>query len=172
VILAAGLGNRALAKSVGIDLALFPQRGQLIITSRTDPFLRLPNSSVRQNREGTVLLGSTQEDVGYDKSIEVQALASIAARAIRAFPRIADLDVIRSWSCLRIMTPDGLPIYQESEACPGAFVATAHSGITLAGIHALELGPMLVEQGLPADLTPFAADRFGDWQAHAGGPAH
>ena len=172
VILAAGLGNLTLAESLDIKLALFAQRGQLLITSRTAPFLHLPNTSVRQNRDGTVFLGSTQENVGLDKSIEVGALAGIAARAIRAFPRIADLDVIRSWSCLRIMTPDGLPIYQESDSYPGAFVATAHSGITLAGIHALELGPQLVNSGLPAALAPFSAGRFDDWHAHAGGESH
>src|SRR5690606_3775568 len=136
--------SRELGQQVGLDLAVFPQRGQLMITARTTRLLDLPASSVRQMPEGTILLGSTQENVGFDKSIGVPQLANIAKRAVRIFPRIADLDLVRSWACLRVMTPDGFPIYQQSEQYPGAFAATAHSGVTLAGIHALTVAPALL----------------------------
>ncbi|ODT66481.1 MAG: hypothetical protein ABS75_27295 [Pelagibacterium sp. SCN 63-23] len=172
LLLAAGLGSRELGRSVGLDLAVFPQRGQLMITARTTPLLDLPASAVRQNREGTIMLGSTQENVGFDKSIGVPQLAAIAGRAVRIFPRIAELDLVRSWSCLRVMTPDGYPIYQQSGQYPGAFAATAHSGVTLAGIHALSLAPALLAGRLPAGVESFAADRFGEWDGHTGGSEH
>lgn len=172
LLLAAGLGSRELGQQVGLDLAVFPQRGQLMITARTTRLLDLPASSVRQMPEGTILLGSTQENVGFDKSIGVPQLANIAQRAVRIFPRIADLDLVRSWACLRVMTPDGFPIYQQSEQYPGAFAATAHSGVTLAGIHALTVAPALLSGTLPPALGAFAAGRFGDWQGHAGGSEH
>ncbi|KKB84420.1 hypothetical protein VW29_10735 [Devosia limi DSM 17137] len=172
LLLAAGLGSRELGHQVGLDLAVFPQRGQLMITARTTRLLDLPASSVRQMPEGTILLGSTQENVGFNKSIGVPQLANIAQRAVRIFPRIADLDLVRSWACLRVMTPDGFPIYQQSEQYPGAFAATAHSGVTLAGIHALTVAPALLSGTLPPALDAFAAGRFGDWQGHAGGSEH
>jgi len=172
LLLAAGLGSRDLGRSVGLDLAIFPQRGQLMISARTTPLLDLPASAIRQNREGTIMLGSTQENVGFDKSIGLPQLAVIAQRAVRIFPRIAELDLVRSWSCLRVMTPDGYPIYQQSEQYPGAFAATAHSGVTLAGIHALALAPALLSGTLPQGVEAFAADRFGDWQGHTGGSEH
>ncbi|MHA6691411.1 NAD(P)/FAD-dependent oxidoreductase [Devosia sp. A449] len=172
LLLAAGLGSRELGRDIGLDLAVFPQRGQLMITARTTPFLHMPTTAIRQMAEGTVLLGSTQENVGFDKSIGVGQLGQIAERVVRIFPRIADLDLVRSWSCLRVMTPDGLPIYQQSERYPGAFAATAHSGVTLAGIHALMLAPAILSGQLPQDVEAFAADRFGDWQSHTGGSSH
>jgi glycine/D-amino acid oxidase-like deaminating enzyme len=58
------------------------------------------------------------------------------------------------------MTQDGFPIYDQSERCPGAFVATCHSGVTLAANHALTLAPMLREAALPAALSAFSAKRF------------
>jgi hydrogen cyanide synthase HcnC len=59
-----------------------------------------------------------------------------------------------------VMTPDGFPIYQQSPTHPGAFVATCHSGVTLAASHALHLAPAIAAGILPADLNSFAASRF------------
>ena len=43
----------------------------------------------------------------------------------------------------RVMTPDGYPIYQQSTQCPGAFVVTCHSGVTLAANHVFTIAPWL-----------------------------
>ncbi|RYF60075.1 MAG: FAD-binding oxidoreductase, partial [Comamonadaceae bacterium] len=89
-------------------------------------------------------------------------LARIAQRAIICFPQLAGLNLIRSWAALRVMSPDGFPIYQESSTHPGAFVATCHSGVTLAAAHALRLAPWIAGGHKPAALDVFAGDRFLD----------
>jgi glycine/D-amino acid oxidase-like deaminating enzyme len=58
------------------------------------------------------------------------------------------------------MTPDGFPIYEESKSHPGAFVATCHSGVTLAAAHAKLLAPLIAGAGLTDDFTAFSAQRF------------
>jgi glycine/D-amino acid oxidase-like deaminating enzyme len=58
------------------------------------------------------------------------------------------------------MSPDGFPIYEQSTAAPGAFLATCHSGVTLAAAHALELAPMIAAGALDPRLTPFSAERL------------
>ena len=75
----------------------------------------------------------------------------MAARAIRMFPLLARLNVVRMWSGIRVMTQDGFPIYDQSETCPGAFVVCCHSGVTLAANHALTLAPMIARGRLDAD---------------------
>ena len=75
-------------------------------------------------------------------------------------PPLARLNVVRTWAALRVMTRDGFPIYDQSAACPGAFLATCHSGVTLAANHALVLPAMLRAAALPAELAPFSAKRF------------
>jgi glycine/D-amino acid oxidase-like deaminating enzyme len=61
------------------------------------------------------------------------------------------------------MTPDGAPIYQESASCPGAFVATSHSGVSLAGTHAYVVGPWMAGlAAAPAGIEEFAGDRYRD----------
>ena len=67
---------------------------------------------------------------------------------------------MRTWSALRIMSPDGFPIYDESETHPGVFVVTCHSGVTLAAVHALELAPEILAGRLSERLAPFSPKRF------------
>jgi glycine/D-amino acid oxidase-like deaminating enzyme len=58
------------------------------------------------------------------------------------------------------MSPDGFPIYEQSEKFPGAFAATCHSGVTLAGAHALALAPAILAGELPEHFGPFSSRRF------------
>jgi hydrogen cyanide synthase HcnC len=161
VVLAAGIANARLAPMVGLHVPVRPQRGQLIVTERTAPFLHYPVSTVRQTDEGGVMLGDSQEEAGLDPVVGHSVIAVLADRAQRMFPRLGSLNVVRTWAALRVMTRDGFPIYDQSTQCPGAFVATCHSGVTLAAAHALELAPAIAAGTLPAaTFQAFSARRF------------
>jgi glycine/D-amino acid oxidase-like deaminating enzyme len=58
------------------------------------------------------------------------------------------------------MTPDGYPIYQESQEFPGAFVVTCHSGVTLASHHAGSIAGWIRGGPPPAAIQAFKAERF------------
>ncbi|MFI5003282.1 MAG: NAD(P)/FAD-dependent oxidoreductase, partial [Reyranellales bacterium] len=64
LVLAAGLDNARLAPMVGLMAPVRPQRGQIIVTERTAPFLDFPTGAVRQTDEGSILIGSSQEEAG------------------------------------------------------------------------------------------------------------
>lgn len=160
VVLAAGLGNARLAPMVGLDAAVKPSKGQIIVTEKTDAFLHHPMATLRQTDEGGVMIGDSQEDLGFDTVVGQPVLSVMADRAVRMFPRLAGLNVVRTWSALRVMSPDGFPIYEQSPTCPGAFVATCHSGVTLAANHALTLAPAIMAGALPDALSSFSARRF------------
>lgn len=161
LVLAAGHGNVALAPQVGLSAPVRPLRGQILVTERTSRFLDMPTVNIRQTVEGSMLLGDSHEDVGFDDGTRPDVLAQIASRAVRTFPCLARLRVVRTWGALRIMTPDGFPIYEESRDCPGAFLTTCHSGVTLAGAHALALAPHIARGALAAEFAPFGTGRFG-----------
>jgi octopine oxidase subunit B len=161
LVLAAGIANARLGPMVGLDVPVRPQRGQLIVTEKTAPFLHFPVSTVRQTDEGGVMIGDSQEEAGLDASVAQPVIAVLADRAQRMFPKLASLNVVRTWAALRVMTQDGFPIYDQSTQCPGAFVATCHSGVTLAAAHALTLAPLLASGELPREtFNPFSARRF------------
>jgi hydrogen cyanide synthase HcnC len=165
IVIAAGLGSRDLAPLVGLEMPVSPLQGQIIVTERVQHLLDYPTHTLRQTPEGTVMLGDSQEDVGFDITTRVAVLKQIADRNTRVFPALKDANIVRMWAALRVMSPDGFPIYEQSERYPGAFSATCHSGVTLAGSHALALAPAIVAGDLPAALAAFSADRFKTDQA-------
>ena len=167
IVLAAGIDNARLAPMVGLNVPVRPQRGQLIVTEKTAPFLHYPVQTVRQTDEGGVMLGDSQEEAGADPTVTSPVISVLADRAVRMFPKLANLNIVRTWAALRVMTKDGFPIYDQSQAFPGAFSAACHSGVTLAAAHALLLAPSIAAGKLPADdFEPFSARRF-DVQALA-----
>jgi glycine/D-amino acid oxidase-like deaminating enzyme len=160
VVLAAGLGNAKLAPLFGLSAPVRPQRGQILVTERTNRIWPLPLGSLRQTQEGTIMLGSSEEDVGFDTSQRPDIMRNIARRAVLSFPWIAELQIVRAWAALRVMPPDGLPIYDESEEFPGAFTANCHSGVTLAGAHANAFAPMVAAGAPDPMMASFSAKRF------------
>ena len=160
IVLAAGIANADLAPMVGLIAPVRPQRGQIIVTERLRPFLDYPMGTVRQTDEGGVLIGDSAEEAGFDDTVGLGVAATMAARAIRMFPLLAEVNTVRVWAALRVMTQDGFPIYEQSPSCPGAFIATCRSGVTLAASHALVLAPMLAAGRLDAALAPFGSRRF------------
>lgn len=160
VVIAAGLGSKSLAAQVGLDIPIRPQRGQILVTERLEPFLPLPMSGLRQTREGTVMIGATHEEVGLDSSTTSTAAAALSANAIRRIPALRAAILVRQWAALRILTPDSYPVYAESQSHPGAFVAVCHSAVTLAAAHSALLAEAIAVGRLPASLDVFHQRRF------------
>jgi glycine/D-amino acid oxidase-like deaminating enzyme len=161
LVIAAGLGSRDLAPLVGLEMPVSPLQGQIIVTERVGKLLDYPTHTLRQTDEGTVMMGDSQEDVGFDLTTRVSVLKTIADRNTRVFPALKEANIVRMWAALRVMSPDGFPIYEESARYPGAWSATCHSGVTLAGAHALALAPAIMAGVLPDSLAAFSAARFG-----------
>lgn len=159
LVLAAGLGNKELAPHVGLEAPVRPVRGNIVVTERVTPVIPLTHT-IRQMPEGGLLLGDSYEEAGYDDFTALAPLRDIAARAVRTFPFLRDVNVVRTWAALRVMSPDGLPIYEQSPEFPGAFLATCHSGVTLAAAHAMRYAGYVAEGALPPELARFAAARF------------
>src|SRR5262252_3113248 len=143
IVLAAGLGNAPLAPMVGLNAPVRPQRGQIIVTEKVAPFMDYVVHTIRQTDEGSVMISDSVEEAGLDVSVGSAVLAVMADRAVRMFPHLAKLNVVRCWAALRVMPQDGYPIYDQSKVWPGAFIATCHSGVTLAAAHALLLPPCI-----------------------------
>lgn len=168
VVLAAGLGNAALAAALGRSFPVRPQRGQILVTGRLPRFLGVPTTHVRQTAEGSVLLGDSKEDVGFDYGTTMAVGAQIAARAVASFPVLGGARVVRTWGALRVMSPDGFPIYQTWPDLPGLWALACHSGVTLAAAHAGPLADAIDGDGVPPEIAQFTTERFDVPTALAG----
>lgn len=160
LVLAAGLGNKRLGALVGLNVPVEPVKGQIFVTERVKPILSMLTIWVRQMVEGGLLIGESREEVGFNDATTPDVQQFLAARAIRMFPFLRDVRIVRHWGALRVMAPDGLPIYEQSGDFPGAFVATCHSGVTLAAAHALRYAEFVAAGTLPAELARFTNKRF------------
>ncbi len=161
VVLAAGNANAQLAPMVGLSAPMKPERGQIIVTERVRSFLHHPIATLRQTDEGTVMIGDSREDGTDPADMNLQINSVMASRAVRMFPVLGSLNIVRTWRAIRVMPADGFPIYDQSTSHPGAFLVTCHSGVTLAAIHALALAPMIATGALDINsVGSFSARRF------------
>lgn len=160
VVLSAGLGAAELGPKLGFKAPVRPQRGQVLITEKLPKMINRPSLIARQVDEGGIQIGATNEEVGHDDRVTQLGLSGLAAKAIAAYPALAKAQLVRSWGALRVLSPDGLPIYQESRDFPGAFLVTCHSGITLAAAHARYLPDWLERTEAAPDLEVFSENRF------------
>lgn len=160
LILAAGNNTVRLAAMIGMTVPVRPQKGQLLITERARPVLRIPSHQIRQTSDGSFQLGYSQEEAGFDTRISSGVIQDIASTASKIFPILAGLRIVRSWAALRVMTPDGMPIYDESPAFPDAFVIALHSGVTLAALHATRVAEWILKKKEPEGFDHFKSRRF------------
>lgn len=159
-VLSAGLGAAGLGPMMGFKAPVRPQRGQVLITEKLPKLINRPSLIARQTDEGGIQIGATNEEVGPDDGVTQKGLSGLAAEAITAYPALAQAQLVRSWGALRILSPDGLPIYQESPLMPGAYLVTCHSGVTLAAAHARFLPDWLEGTDTAPDLEVFSENRF------------
>ncbi len=168
IVLASGLGNAGLGDKLGVPIPVEPVRGQILVTERLPPLFDLAIEQVRQMNEGTLLIGGSWEEVGFDLNTTFDVTRRIAEDAMCFFPFLKDVRIVRSWAALRIITPDAAPIYEE--VVPGAFLVTCHSGVSLAAIHALETARWIGEGRIPEQMWAFSLKRFGSASSNIPAP--
>lgn len=142
-----------------------PIRGQIVVLEASPPLFRHVIYSaecyVAPRRDGRMLIGSTMEMVGFDKSVTAEAVLRLLQAVEKMSPGIARCRFVTAWAGLRPDTPDHWPILG---AMPlgGLLVATGHfrNGILLAPITAHILSELVLTGGSSLDLTPFSPLRF------------
>ncbi|HQT31472.1 MAG TPA: glycine oxidase ThiO [Thiobacillus sp.] len=109
-------------------------------------------------RDGHVLVGSTLEDVGFDKSTDDPTRLRLHAEAAELLPALADVQPVQHWAGLRPGSPDNIPIIDRHPDFENVFINAGHYryGVTLAPASA-ELLIDLIEGNTPAlDAEPYS----------------
>ena len=111
-------------------------------------------------RDGHILVGSTLEDVGFDKSTDMPTRERLHGEATSLLPALGSIQPIKHWAGLRPGSPDNIPIIGRHPDFENVFVNTGHYryGVTMAPASA-ELLVDLMEEKTPAlDPTPYSWD--------------
>jgi glycine oxidase len=160
VVVAAGSWSGELLASVGIALAVKPVKGQILLTGtepgRVGPVIEGTDTYLIPRADGKLLIGSTVEDAGFDKTVTLDAVSGLASRAAGIMPELAGRPLLSSWAGLRPSTPDRLP-YIGPTSMEGLLVATGHfrNGILLAPVTAELVAEIVTGRPPSIPLEPF-----------------
>lgn len=157
VVLANGAWAGEFAAKVGIRLMVRPGRGQMLITEPLRPMTQLviqgAGLGMRQTMSGNLMLGSSVEYVGFDKTV-TPLVGVFAERWLRVMPSLKPAQVIRTWAGLRPMTPDGVPHIGALPQISGLYVAAGHGryGLTWSGITGQIIADLVLGRPAPPGL--------------------
>jgi glycine/D-amino acid oxidase-like deaminating enzyme len=178
---AAGAYSAQIGRMVGAVHDVVPRRGQIMVLEATPGLSNVKVSSAKQlvakhltkpgekeqklalafgytrkSRSGTVLLGSTNEFVGYDASNSIEVLAQMSAYGSQLMPALKQLNVMRTWAGLRPYSASG-PIIGRAGGPDGYVAATGHGGdgVALSPITGTYVAAMIERDDPDLELNEF-----------------
>jgi glycine oxidase len=135
-----------------------PIRGQMLLfklnPGALDTILYRNGLYLIPRRDGHVLVGSTLENVGFDKSTDPATRQRLHNAAAELLPALASVEPIQHWAGLRPGSPDNIPVIDRHPDCDNVFVNVGHYryGVTLAPASAELLADVM--EGKPPALDP------------------
>jgi len=168
VVLSAGAWSGDLLRTLGLELPVEPVKGQMILFKCAEDFL--PSMVLAKGRyaiprrDGHILVGSTLEHAGYDKTPTEDALASLKASAVELLPALKDATVVGHWAGLRPGSPEGVPYIGPVPGHDGLWLNCGHyrNGLVLAPASCQLFTDLLTGAAPIIDPAPYApAGRLG-----------
>ncbi len=191
IINCAGVWAPQIGKMVGIDIPIKPRQGQILVSEKTFQvgkrkimefgymMAKFGNKDYARNvsqeleemgialvfeptLENNFLIGSSRAFVGFNTEVSLEVMRGLAKRAIRFFPKIKDINIIRAYAGLRPYVPDHLPIISPVREVPGFYIAAGHEGdgIGLSPITAKLIKQMILKQKLIINIDRLSFERF------------
>lgn len=162
VVLTAGAWSGDLLRPLGLDLPVEPVKGQMILFKCAEDFL--PSMVLAKGRyaiprrDGHILVGSTLEHAGYDKTPTAEALESLKASAIELLPALAEATPVGHWAGLRPGSPEGIPFIGEVPGWEGLWLNCGHyrNGLVLAPASCQLFADLLLGREPIIDPRPYA----------------
>lgn len=163
--LCAGAWSAGLSETLGFQIPVKPIRGQIVLLkSQPLPFAHVLLDGSRYlvpRADGRILIGSTEEDVGFEKRNTAKAVAELLRFAVRLVPALEDAEVEQCWSGLRPGSPDGLPFLGRLPQAENLFIAAGHfrSGLQMSPGTGRLMRELIMDQDLSITMEGLKCDR-------------
>jgi len=170
VVNAAGGYAKTVGRMAGIELPIFPERHEILVTEPVEPLLGpmvmsfFHNLYCQQSPHGSFIMGigHPNEPEGYDIRSSWQFLCDMAERVVEILPPLAGLNVVRQWAGLYDMCPDRTPILGNSPQLDRFFTAAGFSGhgFMISPITGQLMAEMVLGKPTTFPIHMFDAGRF------------
>jgi sarcosine oxidase subunit beta len=173
VVNAAGVWSPDLARLAGLDVAVIPRKGQLLVSEPLPPLVGSVISHaghvpfrehgidapaevegelskkryLKQTRgggfAGRVYVGSTSEFVGFDRASTWDGVGQLCRYAVDTVPALSQTRLVRAWAGLRPRSGDGRFIIGPTPSLGGFWLATGHDSIGV--LYSIVTGTLLAQ---------------------------
>jgi glycine oxidase len=160
-IVTAGAWSRQLLGALALQVDIKPIRGQMLLFKFDQP--PLPHIVLKEGLyliprlDGHLLVGSTLEDVGFDKATTAEARDSLRARAEALLPGLRGMPLVQHWAGLRPGSPDSLPTIGRHPQLENLYLNSGHFryGVTMSPASVEVLLNVIDGKPQPFDVTPY-----------------
>ena len=173
VILAAGLGSRDIAATVGIDIPMQPAMLESLVTEAQPPMFDQMLGTAEadfyghQTKHGSFVFGGTSGLEGFTKDNHTPVTSSISAPStcrgiIKYFPILKDAKIVRTWAGWMDLCADKVPVISPVSEVPGLILACGFSGhgFGIAPAVGTVLSQLALHEPTAVDLYELRYDRF------------
>lgn len=170
VVNAAGGYAKTVGRMVGIELPIFPERHEILVTEPVEPTMGpmvmsfYHNLYCQQSPHGSFIMGigHPNEPESYNIKSSWQFLRDMAERLVEILPPLAGLNIVRQWAGLYDMCPDRTPILGNSPALTRFFTAAGFSGhgFMISPITGQLMAEMVMGKPTAFPIQMFDAGRF------------
>lgn len=173
VILAAGLGSREIAATVGIDVPMQSAMLEALVTEAQPPMFDQMLGTAEadfyghQTKHGSFVFGGTSGLEGFTKDNHTPVTSSISAPStcrgiIKYFPVLRDAKIVRTWAGWMDLCADKVPVISPVPEVPGLILACGFSGhgFGIAPAVGTVLSQLVLGEPTAVDLYELRYDRF------------
>ncbi|NES74945.1 MULTISPECIES: glycine oxidase ThiO [Okeania] len=156
-----------------LPIPVFPRKGQMLS-------LKIPSDIARENlplqqvlfgtesyivprQDGRIVIGATNENVGFSEGNTAAGIQELLGNAIRLYPSLKNYKILELWWGFRPNTPDEMPILGTSNY-DNLTIATGHyrNGILLTPVTALLIADLIWNNKSARLLDAFNCSRFAE----------
>jgi glycine oxidase len=164
VVLAAGVWSGTI-DGLAPKIPVYPRKGQILSLQMPERtfrhMIRWRHAYFVPRPDGDLVVGATDENVGFDRSVTPAGIGRLLADAQEISSNVGSYAIRETWSGLRPGTPDELPIIGES-ALKGLIYAAGHyrNGILLAPLTSVIIAALIEGTQVPAAIDAFSPMRW------------
>ncbi len=171
VLNCAAAWSSTVSRMAGVDLPIVTHPLQAMVTEPLKPFLGTCVSSadlhiyVYQTPRGELVIGGEAEHYPtYGLKTTSLRIEDLSANALKLFPFLAGVNVLRSWTGICDMTPDYAPIMGGVPGLEGFLLDCGWGtyGFKAAPIAGKSMAELVVTGATPEIIKPFSIGRFAD----------